>query len=67
MNFSNIILDRNSKVFYNIFHVHNFILHTLVLTSLKRKILRETCKVVLDSQVSHASNKFVGRFPYFWE
>ena len=38
---SSIILDRNSMVFYNIFHLHNFILYTFALTSLKRKILQK--------------------------
>ena len=34
-NSSNIILDRNSMVFYDIFHLHNFIIYTLVLRYLK--------------------------------
>ena len=54
---SNIILEQNSMVSCYIFHLHNFIVSTLVLTSLTNKILRKPARQLQSRKLSHRSTK----------
>ena len=54
---SNIILEWNSMVSCYIFHLHNFIVSTLVLTSLTNKILPKPETQLQSQKLSHKSTK----------